>query len=143
MSRKGLEIIGLVLTCAAATAVAGCGMKSTVVGTNAEIQEPAATVKLTETEYKFNPASPSTKSGLIRIEASNAGREYHALRVVVPGAGGAPADNLQQIADTTIGEIGPGGTETLNLKLKPGTYTWYCPLSNHRELGMRGKLKIQ
>lgn len=139
MRRRGTFLLA---AGALALAAAGCGSASTVVGTNAEIEAPVSTVKLTEKEFTFNPADTTvTKSGLVSIVASNAGREYHALRVVVPTAGGVP-DNAQQAAQG-IGEINPGATRTLNLRLKPGTYVWYCPLSNHAQLGMRGKLKVE
>jgi uncharacterized cupredoxin-like copper-binding protein len=128
---------------ALALAAAGCGTAKSVVGTNAEVEAPVSTVKLTENEFSFKPAdATATKSGLISIVASNAGKEYHALRVVVPAKNSGDTGNLQT-ASEEIGEIDPGSTETLNLRLKPGTYVWYCPLSNHRQLGMRGKLKVE
>jgi plastocyanin len=150
VSRKGSEAsfrwrrAALAAGCATivAAGAGGCGSTSTVVGTNAQIRQPDVSVKLTETEYKLNPAVLKIPTGgLVSIEATNAGREYHALRVVVPGkVSNNPAGSQ---AAQEIGEITPGTTETLTLRLKPGTYTWYCPLSNHRRLGMHGKLIVQ
>lgn len=133
---------------ALALAAAGCGSAKSVVGTNAEIEAPVSTVKLTESEFKLTPKNGvSAKSGLISIVASNAGKEYHALRVVVPTKGNQEANNKAannlQTSSEEIGEIDPGATETLNLRLKPGKYVWYCPLSNHSALGMRGVLKVE
>jgi plastocyanin len=35
-----------------------------------------------------------------------------------------------------------GGSKTLTLKLKPGTYTFYCSVPGHRQAGMEGKLTV-
>lgn len=131
--------------CAAiALALAGCGDSNTVTGERAEIKEPDATVQLSMDEYSFKPATGRSKEGgLVSIVAKNTGSEYHALRVVIPGQEAPGTSAAEQTAEEEIGEIIPGDTETLNLTVKPGSYTWYCPLSNHRRLGMRGKLVVE
>jgi uncharacterized cupredoxin-like copper-binding protein len=135
----------LLLAClAGVAAAAGCGSTGTVTGTNADVKQPDATVKLAMDEYRLKPATArASRAGLISIEASNAGRQYHALRVVVPGKASPTGSPAELAAEEEIGEINPGDTETLNITLKPGTYKWYCPLSNHRRLGMRGKLVVR
>jgi plastocyanin len=35
-----------------------------------------------------------------------------------------------------------GGSKTLTLKLKPGTYTFYCSVPGHRQAGMEGTLTV-
>jgi len=35
-----------------------------------------------------------------------------------------------------------GGSRTLTLKLKPGTYTFYCSVPGHRQAGMEGTLSV-
>jgi uncharacterized cupredoxin-like copper-binding protein len=35
-----------------------------------------------------------------------------------------------------------GGTSTITVTLKPGTYTFYCPVDGHRAAGMQGKLTV-
>ena len=36
-----------------------------------------------------------------------------------------------------------GGSKTLTLNLKPGTYVFYCSVPGHRAAGMEGKLTVQ
>jgi uncharacterized cupredoxin-like copper-binding protein len=38
--------------------------------------------------------------------------------------------------------VGQGGTSTVTVKLKPGTYTFYCPVPGHRQAGMQGTLSV-
>ena len=35
-----------------------------------------------------------------------------------------------------------GGSKSLTLTLKPGTYTFYCSVPGHRQAGMEGTLKV-
>ena len=35
-----------------------------------------------------------------------------------------------------------GGSKTLTLTLKPGTYTFYCTVPGHRQAGMEGTLTV-
>jgi uncharacterized cupredoxin-like copper-binding protein len=35
-----------------------------------------------------------------------------------------------------------GGSKTLTLTLKPGSYTFYCTVPGHRAAGMEGKLTV-
>jgi uncharacterized cupredoxin-like copper-binding protein len=39
--------------------------------------------------------------------------------------------------------VSPGGSSSVTAKLKPGTYTFYCPVSGHRAGGMKGKLTVK
>jgi len=39
--------------------------------------------------------------------------------------------------------VGPGGTSTLTAKLKPGTYTFFCPVPGHEAAGMKGTLTVR
>ena len=38
--------------------------------------------------------------------------------------------------------VNQNGTSTVTVKLKPGTYTFYCPVPGHRAAGMQGTLVV-
>jgi len=58
----------------------------------------------------------------------------HAIEVEGGGAGGKDAKS------TTIS---PGQSTTLTVDLKPGqSYQWYCPIDNHKNMGMKGEIKV-
>jgi plastocyanin len=40
-------------------------------------------------------------------------------------------------------DVSPGGTSTVTAKLKKGTYTFFCPVSEHEAEGMKGKLVVR
>jgi len=38
--------------------------------------------------------------------------------------------------------VQPGGASTVTADLKPGTYTFYCPVPGHEAAGMKGTLTV-
>ena len=91
----------------------------------------AETVEIKETDFKLTPADPTVKrSGVIEFKVVNDGKVDHALEIEGPKA--------EAETDT----IKPGASATLKADLPPGTYTMYCPIGNHREQGMAGKVTV-
>jgi uncharacterized cupredoxin-like copper-binding protein len=39
--------------------------------------------------------------------------------------------------------VNQGGSSTISASLKPGKYTFYCPVPGHRQAGMQGTLTVQ
>jgi uncharacterized cupredoxin-like copper-binding protein len=39
--------------------------------------------------------------------------------------------------------VEPGGTSRVRARLKPGRYTFYCPVPGHRTAGMKGRLIVK
>jgi uncharacterized cupredoxin-like copper-binding protein len=66
--------------------------------------------------------------------------------VTITFANGSPIEhNLTVAQGATVLTATPtftGGSRTLTIKLKPGTYTFYCSVPGHRQAGMEGTLKI-
>ena len=131
-----LALIGL--------ALAGCGednddsSSTGATGTGTQEEQAAtpsgpatSTIELSETEFKIEPAQPSAaKSGVVEFRVANRGQITHALEV----EGGDIEEETE--------EIPAGGSATLKVDLKPGTYELYCPIGNHKEQGMEGSLTV-
>jgi plastocyanin len=93
---------------------------------------PAATIDVRETEMKIDPANPTIKKpGVVEFKVQNAGHVVHALEIE------GPAGEVQ------TSEIPAGRSATLTAKLdKPGKYTWYCPVGDHADQGMKGTITV-
>jgi PQQ system protein len=129
---------------AGALVIAGCGGNdnngdgnastgaSKSAGTAAGSGGSAGTVKLSETEFKIDPANPAVKkAGSVTIDVKNDGQIVHALEVEGPN-GEAKTQPI------------PGGQSaklTVDLS-KPGTYEMYCPIGNHKAMGMKGTIVV-
>ncbi len=125
-----------------ALAIAGCGgdddgdgastgaAESTPAST--EAGGAAGTVKLSETEFKIDPANPAVKkAGRVTFDVKNDGQVVHALEVEGPN-GEAETDSIP---------AGKSATLTVDLS-KAGTYEMYCPIGNHKEMGMKGTVVV-
>jgi plastocyanin len=124
-------------------AAAGCGgsdsnSDSTSSGTSsgasttAEATGPGGTVNVSLTDFKLNPADPTVKSGDVTFDATNDGATVHSIEVEGPGEEAELPEDLQ-----------PGQKGTVTVNLPPGTYEWYCPIANHKELGMKGEITVK
>jgi uncharacterized cupredoxin-like copper-binding protein len=60
----------------------------------------------------------------------NDGQTTHALEIEGQG--------IEEESD----EIDAGGTTSLTVDLEPGEYEFYCPVDDHREMGMEGTLTV-
>jgi uncharacterized cupredoxin-like copper-binding protein len=106
------------------------GMLGAVVnfGRSASEAEAAASkkVSVTEVEYKIEMPKRTFAPGEYTFEVANKGQLTHNLTIAGKGEGGT-----QQTRD-----IGPGGTGTVTIELKPGHYDFYCSIPGHRQQGM-------
>jgi uncharacterized cupredoxin-like copper-binding protein len=52
---------------------------------------------------------------------------------------------VESSSGSTVGAtpIFQGGSKTLSLNLKPGTYKFYCSVPGHRQAGMEGTLVVK
>jgi plastocyanin len=93
---------------------------------------PAAhVVQVTEVDYKIRLPAATVERGMNTFELRNEGKDVHNLAIEGPGVSGKRTPT-----------IGPGKTAKLEVDLKPGTYTLYCAVPGHRQLGMVVKLKV-
>src|SRR5688572_10829022 len=65
------------------------------------------------------------------LTIENRGTQVHNLFIEGAGIDRAAGDNIQA-----------GGSATLDVLFRPGTYTFYCPIPNHRQNGEEAKITI-
>jgi uncharacterized cupredoxin-like copper-binding protein len=132
-------------------AVTGCGSSSS--STSSSASTPAATpsssattstpastaagqtLSLTanaEGQLKYDTTSLSGKAGKVSINFTNMASLAH--NVTVASSSGAVVGATETFS---------GGSKTLALTLKPGTYKFYCTVPGHRAAGMEGTLTVQ
>jgi len=88
-------------------------------------------INVTMTEYKFDmPATAS--AGKTTFVIKNAGKKVHNFKITGEGIDQKLAANPR-----------PGQTETLEVMLKPGTYTVTCPVDFHTQKGMKTTLTVK
>lgn len=76
----------------------------------------------------------SVKDGHIRFDIENVGTVEHAFEV----EGEAGGQKVEFKSPT----LKPGEKTTLNVDLPPGEYDAYCPVHDHKEKGMSGKVIV-
>jgi plastocyanin len=82
-------------------------------------------------QLKFLASSASAKSGSVTLNMLNKSSVPH--DIAVRGAGVAKVGAVVQ----------NGGTSTITVDLKPGTYTFYCSVDGHEAAGMKGTLTVK
>jgi uncharacterized cupredoxin-like copper-binding protein len=93
----------------------------------------SSSVDVSETDFKLNPSDPKVKAGQITFNVSNDGQTVHSLEVEGPNGD----QELQS-------DLSPGQKGVLSVDLsKPGKYEFYCPVGNHKQLGMKGEITVQ
>jgi len=79
---------------------------------------------------KFDKTSLTAKAGKVTLEMENPSQLPHAIAIKGNGV------------DVDGKTIGNGETSTASTDLKPGTYTFYCPVPGHEAAGMKGTLTV-
>jgi plastocyanin len=87
-------------------------------------------VAVVEVEYKIELPKTTLAPGSYSFEVANNGKIPHNLTVAGPGA----TEHTQ--------DISAGGSATLTVDLKPGTYDFYCSIPGHKQRGMDQKVTV-
>ena len=141
-----LALIALVI------ALAGCGGGGGSTSTSSAANTQAATPSTTPAssggsgggqtlqlaadssgQLKYDKTSLSAKAGKVSINFTNSSSVGHDV-TVQPASGGAKLGATPVFA---------GGSKTLSLDLKPGTYTFFCSVPGHEQAGMKGTLTVK
>jgi hypothetical protein len=96
------------------------------------VAEPPARLLVTAQEFSFTLSRPKVEAGPAIIQLYDYGEDPHDMQ-------------LQRIGSPRIysmGEIQPGETGTLDLKLRKGArYRMWCSIEGHAERGMVASLR--
>jgi uncharacterized cupredoxin-like copper-binding protein len=128
---------------AVAVPMVGCGSSSNDSTGNAATQASTTggaaatgaggTVNLAATDFKFDPSNPTVKSGQVTFNEKNDGQVTHSLEI----------EDVNGQDKELEGNVSPGQSGNLTVDLKPGTYEFYCPVGNHKQMGMTGEITVK
>ncbi len=118
----------IVAVAATVMGVAACGGGDDEAEPSGESRQ---TFEIAATDFAFDPANVEVdEAGVYTFRLVNDGESQHALEV--EGAG----------TEVETETIGPGETAEVKVELAAGEYELYCPVGNHKELGMEGTVVV-
>jgi plastocyanin len=79
---------------------------------------------------KFDKTTLTAKAGSVTINLDNPSSTPHGI--------GVKGSGVDKDSQTTT-----NGKTSVTVDLKPGTYTFYCPVPGHEQAGMKGTLTVQ
>jgi plastocyanin len=106
--------------------LAGCGGGSSVA-------QPAGSIKVTMTEFKFDPDSINAPSGKVVFFLVNGGTASHNLIIRDSAGKRISGSNLVSAGDSLVFTVD---------SIAAGTYTIFCDQPGHEGSGMKGTLTI-
>jgi uncharacterized cupredoxin-like copper-binding protein len=111
-----------------AVALAGCGGDDDSSSSSGGSQ----TIEISLTDFALEPSQVSVEEpGTYTFRAVNDGQTVHALEVEGNGV------------EEETAELQPGDSAELTVELtEAGDYELYCPVGNHRDMGMEGSLQV-
>jgi iron uptake system component EfeO len=123
--RQAASAAGLITLLA--IGLAACG--GSTAGSSAST---APVVRISASEYAFDPATVDVGAGPVTFEVTNAGTVEHEFEIL---------DADDGVVDEVEGLV-PGLTRDLTVDLEPGTYTYVCRIAGHEAAGMKGTLTV-
>jgi plastocyanin len=140
---------------AALLAVAGCGSSSSSSSTSASTAAETPTTSSASTSTPA-PASESGGASKVSVEANPEGQLAYNTKTLSAKAGNVSIDftnssplphnvTVESASGEKVGATPTfaGGSKTLAVDLKPGTYKFYCSVPGHRQAGMEGTLTVK
>jgi plastocyanin len=108
--------------------LAGCG------GGGSAATQPAGSIKVTMTEFKFDPSTIKASAGKVVFYLVNAGNATSHNMIIRDSKGSRVAgSDLISSGDTSVFTVD---------SIAAGTYTYFCDQPGHEGSGMKGTLTI-
>jgi len=140
-----LLLLGGTLTACGSSKSSGSGTTAAATSTSAAstTKAPASTAatgttlaigarELGEDKLGFTSRTLTARAGTVTITLSNGARDEYPHGIAIEGNG----------VDKDGAIVRPGNTTSVTVKLKPGRYTFYCPVHEHEKYGMKGTLTV-
>ena len=141
-------------------ALAGCGSSSSAGSSSGAPATPTVTAPAASTPTSSSSSSSSSSSApasnSLSLEANREGQLEYNTKSLTAKAGTvkiaftnmSPLSHnvtIESASGKTLGATPTfqGGTRTLTLQLKAGTYRYYCSVPGHRTAGMEGTLTVK
>jgi plastocyanin len=142
-----LVVVGLL-------ALAGCGSSSS--GSSSSSSTPASPATTPTTSSSSSSGGTAAKGEALSLEANSEGQLKYNKTSLTAKSGAVSIDftNMASLSHNVTVESSSGtiegatptfqgGSKTLSLNLKPGTYKFFCSVPGHRMAGMEGTLTVQ
>jgi plastocyanin len=154
---RSKALFSLLAVPAALLALAGCGSSSSSSSSSASTPAEAPTTSSASTSTPA-PASEGSEGGSssVKLEANPEGQLEYNTKSLSAKAGKVSVDftNSSPLPhDVTIESSGgekvgatptfSGGSKSVSVNLKPGTYKFFCSVPGHRQAGMEGTLTVK
>lgn len=89
-------------------------------------------VQATAKEWSIGLSRTKVKPGSVRVEFVNMGEDDHDLAVTRKGG-----------STVRFSELRPKGREVKTIRVRRGSYVFWCTLDGHKRLGMRAVLRVR
>jgi uncharacterized cupredoxin-like copper-binding protein len=149
MNRRTPTILLLAATVVAVLVVAGCASSTGTTSAPSPAAKPpaspatpaASTVKVRLSEFAITTSTATLRAGKVTFEVTNIGQAPHEFVLLRTSAMAAamPMQHGEASEAGHVGEIGdlnPGQSATLILRLRAGHYAGICNFTGHYHAGM-------
>jgi uncharacterized cupredoxin-like copper-binding protein len=140
-----------------ALALSACGSSSKSSSTSTPASTPAPAAAPSTTPSTSSSSSASASGGSLALSAQESGglsfdkttltAKAGKVTIVMDNGSGDSLPHGIAVEGNGVDKDGPtvqpGAKSTVTVTLKPGKYTFYCPVPGHRAAGMMGTLTVQ